>query len=1096
MKTERVRLPRKLNKTVLNGQLTEAGRLRPVGALAITLNLQPLHRVSMTLAESDLPMAIHDLVEVYNQNGSVGVYRVAKITNTYRKERKLELSHGLDVFSDSTFTSIEKFSGTVATFLQKVINAQTQTIGGVKYWQLGTCADTNPWNKDIKYDNLMECLTDLAKTEEDYMFTFDQSSFPWTLNFVARDSTVLSEFRLSRNMESCQVALDDADLCTRLHLSVTTETTEKVIDSSGVEHIAGIKTQEGYYTYNDTAAQAVWGIVSKTAGILKKDVPTEPMLAAWVDAYFSRHNTPSLQITISGEELNRLTRESIDELYIGRICRVALPDYASVFNERIVSVNYPDALLMPTKVKVNLANKRQTAEASFSEIKQKAGRAGGAAGSAKTKADNNETEQEKQKIRYDLQVVKDEKRFAVIATEEWYDDMWGTQETLIGHYDGKFEVTARQMTSAFSVTGVAVGEDGMPLTDPETGEYIFNGSGNTLSSQITETASAIRTEVSNTAAGLRSSIAEQADRISLVVEGTGANAHVKPASIIAAITNNNGRLSSSITIDADQVYIGNQTSTTVIAGKCTLDDVTADYIGGKIATLSTLSVGAISATGNIVSSGGVVMAPYIYLGTTGSTKSVANAIWALRITQDGDTYKLQSQSFGSSSWSDVGTFSRATDLTGAWASGKFTVNASPQGDSYWTEIVQGTATRDGNAYTVPIVASDSSSGGNTYATGRSVYIDASQVYTDGHTQGYTDGWDAARAKVVPPSAGTGTSFDVKVPSATEDEQQTYTFTIQKGATPSASGYASVALSGTVVGRISIGDWYTAGETAGQTAGYTSGYNDGKPVSGTAGGRTSGVSALVHDFTITKGDGTTATLQINVSSIYATARTGYTYGTFSLASVTLQGSQDSVYVEASSGGTNYYQADTAATYYEAGTAETYYDGDGGSFTVQGEAETVYPGNGTSGYLRGSSVTVTKQGSAVTVYPRGTTYYYVRHSSSETPTSAWYTRQTSQPASGTTYDRRFADGGSETYYSAGSDVTYYKGDGSYVYGRGTAMTRYKAGTVTKTDRGNSVSVTPIGSSVSVTPIKTSTKKNLLSTIRYKAGTTVTDTYYTKS
>ena len=869
-----------------------------------------------------------------------------------------------------------------------------------------------------------------------------------------------------------------------------------MIDSSGVEHIAGIKTQEGYYTYNDTAAQAVWGIVSKTAGILKKDVPTEPMLAAWVDAYFSRHNTPSLQITISGEELNRLTRESIDELYIGRICRVALPDYASVFNERIVSVNYPDALRMPTKVKVNLANKRQTAEASFSEIKQKAGRAGGAAGSAKTKADNNETEQEKQKIRYDLQVVKDEKRFAVIATEEWYDDMWGTQETLIGHYDGKFEVTARQMTSAFSVTGVAVGEDGMPLTDPETGEYIFNGSGNSLSSQITQTASAIRTEVSNTAAGLQSSITEQANRISLVVEGTGANAHVKPASIIAAITNNNGRLSSSITIDADQVYIGNQTSTTVIAGKCALDDVTADYIGGKIATLSTLSVGAISATGNIVSSGGVVMAPYIYLGTTGSTKSVANAIWALRITQDGDTYKLQSQSFGSSSWSDVGTFSRATDLTGAWASGKFTVNASPQGDSYWTEIVQGTATRDGNAYTVPIVASDSSSGGNTYATGRSVYIDASQVYTDGHTQGYTDGWDAARAKVVPPSAGTGTSFDVKVPSATEDEQQTYTFTIQKGATPSASGYASVALSGTVVGRISIGDWYTAGETAGQTAGYTSGYNDGKPVSGTAGGRTSGVSTLVHDFTITKGDGTTATLQINVSSIYATARTGYTYGTFSLASVTLQGSQDSVYVEASSGGTNYYQADTAATYYEAGTAETYYDGDGGSFTVQGEAETVYPGNGTSGYLRGSSVTVTKQGSAVTVYPRGTTYYYVRHSSSETPTSAWYTRQTSQPASGTTYDRRFADGGSETYYSAGSDVTYYKGDGSYVYGRGTAMTRYKAGTVTKTDRGNSVSVTPIGSSVSVTPIKTSTKKNLLSTIRYKAGTTVTDTYYTKS
>lgn len=1079
MKTERVRLPRKLNKTVLNGQLTEAGRLRPVGALAITLNLQPLHRVSMTLAESDLPMAIHDLVEVYNQNGSVGVYRVAKITNTYRKERKLELSHGLDVFSDSTFTSIEKFSGTVATFLQKVINAQTQTIGGVKYWQLGTCADTNPWNKDIKYDNLMECLTDLAKTEEDYMFTFDQSSFPWTLNFVARDSTVLSEFRLSRNMESCQVALDDADLCTRLHLSVTTETTEKVIDSSGVEHIAGIKTQEGYYTYNDTAAQAVWGIVSKTAGILKKDVPTEPMLAAWVDAYFSRHNTPSLQITISGEELNRLTRESIDELYIGRICRVALPDYASVFNERIVSVNYPDALRMPTKVKVNLANKRQTAEASFSEIKQKAGRAGGAAGSAKTKADNNETEQEKQKIRYDLQVVKDEKRFAVIATEEWYDDMWGTQETLIGHYDGKFEVTARQMTSAFSVTGVAVGEDGMPLTDPETGEYIFNGSGNSLSSQITQTASAIRSEVSNTAAGLRSSITEQANRISLVVEGTGANAHVKPASIIAAITNNNGRLSSSITIDADQVYIGNQTSTTVIAGKCALDDVTADYIGGKIATLSTLNGIAASFTGNVSCSG--LLAGQVYVGSGGGYRNISNPVMSVVLTGPVDNVYTLTSTRSDGTYSSY-PFSRATTLTGAWSSGKFTVNASPQGDSYWTEIVQGSATRDGNAYTVPIVASDSGSGGNTYATGRSVYVDASQVYTDG----YDDGWDEARAKVVPPAqaaSGEVTSFTFKAPSATKDEQQTYTFSIQKGATPSASGYASVALSGTVVGRISIGNW------------YTSGYNDGKPVSGTAGGRTSGVSALVHDFTITKGDGTTATLQINVSGIYATARQGYTYGTFTQATVTPQGNSDSVFVEASSGGYDYYQADSNATYYQAGTEESYYDGNGGEFTVQGETETVYPGNGTSGYLRGSTVTVTKQGSSVSVHTLGTVHYYVRHASSETPTTAWYTRQSSRPSSGQ-YNVEYQDGGSSTYYNAGSDVTYYKGDGSYVYGRGTAMTRYKAGTVTKHDRGNAVTVTPVGASVTVTPIKTSTKKHLLATTRYKAGTPDSSTYYTKS
>lgn len=539
MKTERVRLPRKLNKSVSGGKLTEAGRLRPVGALGITLNMLPLHRVTMNLSEDDLPLAIHDLVEVYNQNGSVGVYRVSNITSAYGKERQVSLAHGLDVLADSSFACIEKYAGTVAGFMQRIIDAQTQAIGGVKYWRLGTCADTRPWNKDIKYNNLLECLMEIVRTEEDYMLTFDQSAFPWTMNFVARDGDVLSEFRLSRNTESCRMTLDDQSLCTRLFLSVTTETQETVV-SGDTTYIAGTKTSEGYYTYDDTAAQAVWGIVEKSAGVKRKDVPTEPMLAAWVDAYFSRHNAPAVQITVSGEELNRLTGESIDEMHIGRICRVALPDYATVFTERIVSVNYPDALRAPYRVKVDLANKRQTSEGAFSEIRHTAGSAGTTAATATVTAANTETAQNKANIIYNLKVESDNKHFAVIGSEEWFDDMWGTQSTLIGKYTSDFEVTARKLTSAFSVTGVAVGEDGMPIVD-EHGNYTFNGSGNTLSSQITQTAG----------------------RIDLVVEGSGQSASIRIGKIVEGINEQ------AVQINANRIYLNGQ----VIANSISATDL-------------------------------------------------------------------------------------------------------------------------------------------------------------------------------------------------------------------------------------------------------------------------------------------------------------------------------------------------------------------------------------------------------------------------------------------------------------------------------------------------------------------------------------------
>ena len=55
MNNTRVRLPRKLAKSVSGGVLAEEGRLNPVGAMGITLNMLPVHRVTMTLSENDLP---------------------------------------------------------------------------------------------------------------------------------------------------------------------------------------------------------------------------------------------------------------------------------------------------------------------------------------------------------------------------------------------------------------------------------------------------------------------------------------------------------------------------------------------------------------------------------------------------------------------------------------------------------------------------------------------------------------------------------------------------------------------------------------------------------------------------------------------------------------------------------------------------------------------------------------------------------------------------------------------------------------------------------------------------------------------------------
>ena len=92
-----------------------------------------------------------------------------------------------------------------------------------------------------------------------------------------------------------------------------------------------------------------------------------------------------------------------------------------------------------------------------------------------------------------------------------------------------------------------------------------------LSSTVEQTASQIRTEVANTASGLRSQIIQQADRISLVVEGTGSDAKVNTASIVAGVNSQSG---SYVKIQANKINLtGYVTASQLNAAQASIDNL-------------------------------------------------------------------------------------------------------------------------------------------------------------------------------------------------------------------------------------------------------------------------------------------------------------------------------------------------------------------------------------------------------------------------------------------------------------------------------------------------------------------------------------------
>ena len=352
---EAVRLPRLLARELAQdgNTLREQGRLHPI-ALSAEISLAPLSRAEMTLADGELTVKIHDLVELYGQNGSLGIFRVCGITADEKGQRRVEMNHALDLFSDAVVEQQEDTAGTVAEALARICAAQTAGLGGRPCWQLGTVEDTAEYTLRGRCGNAMQHLTEIARREAGYRFAFDFSCFPWKLHFLRLTDEVSSEFRLNRNVESCRITLDDSALCTRLYLARDRE--RETEDGTVLETV--------YSVHDAEAAQREWGVVCRAAALPEGVADAD----AWARQYLDEYGKPGLAITVDGLELNRLTGDALDRIQVGLLCRVTLPEHSMVFSERVVRMQYGDLLRDPMGVTVSLNSREESAAGTLAQL--------------------------------------------------------------------------------------------------------------------------------------------------------------------------------------------------------------------------------------------------------------------------------------------------------------------------------------------------------------------------------------------------------------------------------------------------------------------------------------------------------------------------------------------------------------------------------------------------------------------------------------------------------------------------------------------------------------------------------------------------------
>lgn len=518
-----VRLP-----VLLDADLTEKRRLHPTSGSVTPPRLTGGGEASLTLEEDEAEIAVHDWLALYTQRGLAGYYRVTNVADAVHKQVDVTMLHGIDILSDSVWPEQRDFSGTVAEFLAALLSHQTSLIKGVQPWRLGVCEDDRDYKAkaSINYDNLLSLLEGLEEDGADYRFVYDQSSFPWTLSRVRLPEVPETEFRLTRNTRSATVTYNDADLCTRLHLSVNVKTEDSATGTS--ENNAVIRT------YNNETAQARYGIVVKTADIdTQDDIENElfPEADAWAGKFLAQRREPSVQIQIEGDELAELTGDTWDEMDVGKLCRVALPSYGKSYLERVVSVTYPDPWGDPSRVTVSLANSLPRFSETLTDVRKTAARA-----------------------------ARSVRRIGRSATTEKEKRFWKENVEYIGKaLDGTGVTTLYRAGIDMDAAG------GVKIFSLEQGlQALYSG--------ITVNAHKIELQVQESA-NLSSRITQTARSIEQIVTEVGADGTVTTASIVTAINNHK----SSIKLNADTINLeGYVTATMLDTAIAAIDSIVGD----------------------------------------------------------------------------------------------------------------------------------------------------------------------------------------------------------------------------------------------------------------------------------------------------------------------------------------------------------------------------------------------------------------------------------------------------------------------------------------------------------------------------------------
>ena len=458
--------------------------------VSINLEITPLSYASMNLPQGE-GVPARSYVELFTCMGSAGIFRVRSPQDTYGTDTATaELEHAVVEVGD--YLVLAKYSQMMdaAEAMRTVFNHYR----GSK-WQLGNISALASSDVALEADHnrVLEAMLAILDQKPDCMMSFDFSTSPWTINVVSRGTTVAAEGRLARNLNYARVTYDDSELCTRAWYEKSVETEE------------GFDTE---WAYVDADTMSTYGLIEREVQTGSNFTPSEALRVA--NQYISKHKNPRVNIETSLDELSCVTGEALDTFTIGKLCRLALPDYNVTIERHITGLAFPDVYGTPRTVNAKLAEEEDTAINFLHDLDTKGGSVSGGGGGGRKSDD---------------------------AWKEFRTDFYQTDKNIglvAEHVDHANNVLEAAGIDISTETGVLIYDDNVEngigarfnLTEEQIRSEVY-ASNSQIWSEVVQTASYIRSEVHNSLSAFYTEILQTASSI-VIRTGTDTETYHQP----------------------------------------------------------------------------------------------------------------------------------------------------------------------------------------------------------------------------------------------------------------------------------------------------------------------------------------------------------------------------------------------------------------------------------------------------------------------------------------------------------------------------------------------------------------------------------------